>query len=88
MTEEPPPRRQLPGGIGYIYAKVADDIECRIREGEFPPGTRLPGRGPLAAEYRVGELTVRRAMRELRDRGAVSAVDSRGALVTGYKSGT
>jgi DNA-binding GntR family transcriptional regulator len=89
-TDDPPPRRPLPPGIGYVYAKLADDLQERIRSGDFPPGGRLPGRGVLAAEYGVGELTVRRAVQELEDRGAVRRTGSKGALVLGpgHRPGT
>lgn len=87
MTDVPPPR-QLPGGIDYVYARLADDIAERIRSGEFLPGTRLPGRGPLAAEYGVAELTVRRAVRELEGRGLVLRAGAKGALVIGHIEGT
>lgn len=89
-TEDRPPRRPLPGGIGYVYAKLADDLQRRVRAGEFVPGTRLPGRGRIAAEYGVAELTVRRALRELAARGVVAMPDSLGALVIspGHNEGT
>jgi DNA-binding GntR family transcriptional regulator len=80
-TDDGAPRRPLPGGIGYVYVQLADDIAGRIRDGEFPRGTRLPGRQRLAAEYGVAEMTVRRALRELAGRGIVASEDSRGALV-------
>lgn len=78
-----PPRRPLAGGIGYVYVQLADDLQARIADGEFPAGTRLPGRERLAEEYGVGELTVRRALRELAGRGAVAVAHTRGALVIG-----
>jgi GntR family transcriptional regulator len=89
MTELPP-RRPLPGGIAYVYMQLADDLEARIRGGEFAPGTRLPGRARLADEYEVAELTVRRAVSELQRRGVVSDVSNRGALVAsaGHRQGT
>lgn len=83
MTTDDVPPRPLPGGIGYVYAQLADDIAGRIRAGEFPPGSRLPGRERLATEYGVAEMTVRRALRELEGRGAVRVTGARGALVTG-----
>lgn len=91
MTEDDsPPRRPLPPGIAYVYALLAGDLQERIRAGEFRPGTRLPGRGVLAAEYGVAELTVRRAVQELEERGAVRRTGSRGALVLGpgHRPGT
>lgn len=81
MTTDDEPPRRLPGGIGYVYVQLADDLAARIAAGEFPPGTRLPGRERLAAEYGVGEMTVRRAVEELAARGITGEPTTRGALV-------
>jgi GntR family transcriptional regulator len=80
MTTDDVPPRPLPGGIGYVFMQLADDLAARIRAGEFRPGSRLPGRARLAAEYGVAEMTVRRAVEELEARGLVLR-DARGALV-------
>jgi len=80
MTTDDVPSRSLPGGIGYVYEQLTDDLQARIRAGEFPPGSRLPGRTRLAAEYGVAEMTVRRAVEELEARGLV-ARDARGAVI-------
>jgi DNA-binding GntR family transcriptional regulator len=71
----------LPGGPAYIYVQVADDLEARIRAGEFRLAGQLPARGAIAAEYGVGEVTARRAVRELAARGAVVMLPSKGAFV-------
>ena len=81
MTTDDVPPRPLPAGIGYVYEKLADGLGQRIAAGEFPPGTRLPGRERLAAEYGVAEMTVRRALVELEERGLVQRDAARGALV-------
>lgn len=88
MTTDDTPPRPLPGGIGYVYAKVAADLAARIASGEFPPGSRLPGRERLAAEYGVGEMTVRRAVEELEARGLARRDPAKGALVLGHRKGT
>ena len=81
MTTDDVPPRQLPGGIAYVFMQLADDLAARIAAGEFPPGTRLPGRERLAAQYGVAEMTVRRALIELEARGLVQRDAARGALV-------
>ena len=88
MTTDDVPPRSLPEGIGYIYAKLADDLAARIAAGEYPPGTRLPGREPLAAEYGTAEMTVRRALAELEARGLVRRDAARGALVILHRRST
>jgi DNA-binding GntR family transcriptional regulator len=82
--------RIITGGAAYIYAQVADDIKHRIDAGEWGLSGQLPSREVLAAEYGVAERTVRRAMRELEERGAVEIVPSKGVFVTraGHRPGT
>lgn len=53
------------------YERLADDLEQRIRSGEFAPGERLPSEPALCEEYEVSDTTVRRALGILRDRGLV-----------------
>ncbi|MEU1270216.1 winged helix-turn-helix domain-containing protein [Streptomyces sp. NPDC005799] len=70
-----------PNQIAYVYMQVADHIAARIRSGELRPGARLPGERDLAAEYGVAHLTARRATRELRERGLVVTLPSKGTFV-------
>jgi GntR family transcriptional regulator len=57
-----PARRQT-------YVEIADDMEERIRLGEYPPGSTLPSRRELADIYLVSVSTIDRATSLLRDRG-------------------
>jgi GntR family transcriptional regulator len=68
-------------GPAYIYARVADHIEARIKAGELVPGARLPGERDLAAEYQVALGTMRRAIEELRSRGLVVTLPAKGTFV-------
>lgn len=81
MDDDDPPRRLQLSNAEYRYAQVADDMEARIRAGEFPFDSRLPRREDLAAEYGVGEMTVRRALRELAGREMVRPMPSVGTVV-------
>lgn len=65
----------------YVYARLANHIEARIRAGELSLGRRLPAERDQAAEYGVAYLTVRRAMRVLRERGLIKTVVGRGTYV-------
>lgn len=81
--------REIAGGAAYLYVQVADAVEARIRRGEWEPGARLPGRGRMATRYQVAQMTIRRALRELEDRGLVRVLPSSGAYVMpGQKPGT
>ncbi|WP_079168854.1 MULTISPECIES: winged helix-turn-helix domain-containing protein [unclassified Streptomyces] len=65
----------------YEWQRVADDLERRIRAGEIPPGGRLENERELADVYRVSAGTVRRAVRELRERGLVGTLPAKGSYV-------
>jgi DNA-binding FadR family transcriptional regulator len=44
-----------------LYHSVADQIETLIKEGAFPPGSRLPGERELAERFDVSRVTIREA---------------------------
>jgi len=67
--------------IQYEWARVAADLERRITDGEIPPGGRLENERELGQRYGVSAGTVRRAVRELRDRGLVVTLPAKGTYV-------
>lgn len=75
------PPFQMRGGALYAWTQVADHLEARIRAGELAPEARLSGERELAAEYGVAIGTVRRALVELRNRGLVATLPSKGTFV-------
>lgn len=91
MYEDDEPCGRIPLRRGeWRYLQVADDLDRRIRGGEFPFDSALPRRGDLAAEYGVGEMTVRRALGVLAERGLVRPMPSVGTIViwAGHNRGT
>jgi GntR family transcriptional regulator len=70
------------GQPGYLYLRVVEHIEARIRTGELHPGTRLPGERDLAARYGVSLSTLRRAITVLRQRGRVAVLPAKGTYIT------
>ena len=68
-------------GPAFMYEQIADHIEARIRAGELPPGSRLPGEQALRQEYGIALSTVRKAMGLLRDRGLITTRASLGSFV-------
>lgn len=66
---------------GSKTQRVVDDLTRRIAAGEWRPGTRLPGRARLAAEYEVSEQTIRNAGRELVAAGLLESVRRGGLYV-------
>jgi len=68
--------------IGYVYVRVADEVEAEIRSGRLPVGARLPNERDMGAQYGVAPGTARRAVQELRDRGLVVTLPNKGTFVT------
>ncbi|KVC94241.1 GntR family transcriptional regulator [Burkholderia ubonensis] len=65
------------------YVEVSSSIEEEIRNGTYPPGSRLPPQRQLATELGINVSTVSRAYKELQLRGLVIGSKRRGSLVTG-----
>ena len=82
MTDQDDPGPRFdPHGPGLVYMLIADDIAGQIDRGELVPGGRLPGEAALAEEYGAARMTIRRAIRELRERGLVTVVTGKGTYV-------
>jgi DNA-binding GntR family transcriptional regulator len=45
----------------YRYEQVADDLRGKIRDGTYPPGSKLPSRKVLCQLHKVSEIVVRNA---------------------------
>ena len=56
---------------GPLYRRIADDLLDQVREGALHPGDKLPSERALCAIYAVSQITVRRALRELRHGGVL-----------------
>ncbi|WP_235997644.1 GntR family transcriptional regulator [Nocardiopsis coralli] len=80
MHEEDVPK--IPAdGPGLRYMAVADHISAAVDTGKLRPGSRLPPERELAESYGVSYMTVRRAMKELRERGVVVSVHGKGTFI-------
>jgi len=64
-----------------LYHSVADRIMKLIRDGAFPPGTRLPGERELAERFNVSRVTVREAEIALQALGFISIKTGSGVYV-------
>ncbi|MFD0543662.1 winged helix-turn-helix domain-containing protein [Streptomyces mexicanus] len=67
----------------YEYVKLADRIAADIASGKLPAGAALPGERAMTEIYGVSIGTVRRAVRELRERGLVATLPAKGTFVVG-----
>jgi GntR family transcriptional regulator len=79
MTAESPTFN--PSSATPLYEQAADYMAARIAAGELARGQKLPAERDLADEWGIGYLTVRRAMRELRERGLVVSRVGKGTFV-------
>src|SRR5690606_14438337 len=60
------------------YLVIADELERAIREGEIPPGTRVPSARRLADLAGVSTRTSEAALRVLKERGLTVSVHGKG----------
>lgn len=67
--------------LRYRYQLLADHLARMISIGQIPPNKPLPAERRLAAEYGVSLATARRATDELRLRGLVVTLRSKGTYV-------
>ncbi|MQY14371.1 hypothetical protein SRB5_45370 [Streptomyces sp. RB5] len=65
----------------YVYVQIAEHIIEDIRAKRLTVGSRLASEPDLSEEYGVAINTLRRAIRELRERGIVETVTSKGTFV-------
>ncbi|MEV5741596.1 winged helix-turn-helix domain-containing protein [Microbispora rosea] len=68
-------------GPELVYMVVAEHIAGRIERGDLKPGQRLPSELDLSEQYGVARMTIRRAMKELRERGLIRSVHGKGTYV-------
>jgi DNA-binding GntR family transcriptional regulator len=71
-----------PDSLVPLYMQAADYIPAQIASGKLRVGARLPSERDLADQWGIAYQTVRRAMRELRERGIVASVIGKGTFVT------
>lgn len=64
-----------------IYLQIRQEIERRIMQGAYAPGTMLPSENELAAEFGTTRLTVRNAVNDLVVRGVIRRLQGKGAFV-------
>lgn len=73
--------RKAKGGMP-LYKQIAEQMEQRIGNGEFPPGSFLPSERSLANELHVNRSTVVAAYDELQAAGVVERKQGSGTIVS------
>ena len=69
------------GSGDALYVRLYSKLEKAIRDGEFPPGSKLPPERQLAEQLQLSRTTVTSAYRELEAKGLVRGYVGRGTYV-------
>jgi GntR family transcriptional regulator len=64
-----------------LYKRVKDRLRAGMLNGTYAPETQLPTEQALCDMFEVSRITVRQALEELRQEGAVKKVQGRGTFV-------
>lgn len=80
------PIKKLSTSRAPLYAQVSETLRQRINRGRWQEGEMLPTLDALAAEFGVGKITVRQAVRILQDEGLVTSSRGRGTTVMAQKT--
>jgi GntR family transcriptional regulator len=65
-----------------LYKRVKDHLRARMLDGTYAPEAQLPTEQALCDMFEVSRITVRQALEELRQEGAVKKVRGKGTFVT------
>jgi DNA-binding GntR family transcriptional regulator len=69
------------GSVVPLYVQIADWVAAEIDAGRLVPGAKFADSRDLADDWGVAYMTVRRAMRELKERGLVESSVGKGTFV-------
>jgi DNA-binding GntR family transcriptional regulator len=67
--------------------RIAEELRRRIEAGQLQPGARVPSTRAVARRWKVATATAARALRLLREQGAVTALPRSGTVVLGRPPG-
>jgi GntR family transcriptional repressor for pyruvate dehydrogenase complex len=68
-----------------VYHSIFEELQQRIRRGDWLPGERMPSITQLARELRAGAGSIREALRSLQSIGMVTIEHGSGVYVTGKR---
>lgn len=63
------------------YLQVAEQLRSRIRDGQFPQGSRLPTERELVETFQVSSKTIKAALDQLRNEGLIFSRQGVGVFV-------
>lgn len=71
-----------------VYHNIFEELQQRIRQGDWLPGERMPSISQLAKELKVGAGSIREALRSLQSIGLVKIEHGSGVYVMGTRPST
>ncbi len=71
-----------------VYHNIFEELQQRIRQGDWLPGDRIPSITQLAKELHVGAGTIREALRSLQSIGMIKIEHGSGVYITGARPST
>jgi GntR family transcriptional regulator len=66
-----------------LWQQLAAVIEARIADSMYPPRTAIPSISKLSEEFELSDVTVKKALSELKAKGVLTGVPGRGTFVAG-----
>jgi DNA-binding LacI/PurR family transcriptional regulator len=81
MARQKNRRAGRPPNTETRYRRIADDLRRRMDDGEWKPGEPLPAQRALADRYDVGQISIRWALKVLKDEGRVAPNPRRRLIV-------
>jgi GntR family transcriptional repressor for pyruvate dehydrogenase complex len=79
---------RAPARGNRVYDNIFEELQQRIRQGDWLPGDRIPSITHLAKELQVGAGTIREALRSLQSIGMINIEHGSGVYVTGARPST
>lgn len=80
MTRQKPASKKAAPPL--LYRRIRDDLEARIRSGDWPPGHRLPYEYELMEQYDCSRMTVNKVMAGLAAEGLIERRRKAGSFVS------
>lgn len=65
-----------------LWRQLADVIEARIKGGMYKPRTQIPSIRQLSEEFDLSDVTVKKALTDLKNRGLLTGTPGRGTFVS------
>lgn len=73
--------REKLDGPEPMYRQIADRIAAQIKDGTYPPNSRVPSEAEICDQFNVSRRTVRSAYAILLERGLVVTSQGKGTYV-------